>query len=571
MTTHADHHRRPTVDVPPPPPATSLRWAEGALEVIDQRELPHRLSWLRLRTVDEVIAAIRSLAVRGAPAIGLAGAFGVVLSARRHTRADGRTDEAAVRADADRLAAARPTAVNLARAVSRMLPHLSHGPDAVLLAALAAVEEDVAVNRRCARRAADLVEEMLPIGGLRILTHCNTGRLATAAVGTALGAVLELAGRGRIAEVLVDETRPLFQGSRLTAWELEEAGVPYRLLPDSAAASALAGGLADCVLVGADRIAANGDTANKIGTYGLALAAARHDVPFLVVAPESSWDHTLPDGSGIEVEERGADEVTSPGGRRVAPAGARVFNPAFDVTPHRFVTALVSEERLVRPGAPAPAPHEREAVTRPARELASHTRALYARGWLPGTSGNLSVRLPGSGDEILITGSGVDKGTLSAADTVVVDTLTGRAVRPTPGAPRPSAETAIHTAVHRGVPGVGAVVHAHPPYATAASLTAVHGGERGVGRLPIRDLELLKGLGLTDPRGTELPVFANREPVELIAREVAEHLARTPDAPPALLIAGHGVTVWGRDAEQARNRLECVESLCHLLLSLIRI
>ncbi|MEU6084922.1 S-methyl-5-thioribose-1-phosphate isomerase [Streptomyces sp. NPDC047108] len=542
----------------------SLSWSDGAVELIDQRELPYRESWLRLSTVDEVIDAIRSLAVRGAPAIGLAGALGVALSARHHTSADGRTDLAAVRADAQRLATARPTAVNLGHEVSRVLGHIPEGPEAVLRAALAAVEEDGTTNRRCTIHAADLVEELFPHGGLRILTHCNTGRLATAAVGTALGAVLELASRGRVAEVLVNETRPLLQGARLTAWELQEAGVPYRLSPDSAAAAALSRGLVDCVLVGADRIAENGDTANKIGTYGLAVAAARHGVPFLVVAPESSWDRKLPDGSGIVVEERGAEEVTSFGGVRVAPEGARVFNPAFDVTPHQLITALVSEEKVVHPSLTDATPGG--AATSPwvAEELARHTRELYARGWLPGTSGNLSMRLPRPAGAALITGSGLDKGTMSAAGTVTVDADTGQATHPVEGGPRPSAETAIHAAVYRTVPEAGAVVHAHAPYSTAVATLAAEPG--GVGVLPVRDLELLKGLGPADSDGTALPVFTNWAAVDRIAREVAVHLAVTSDAPPALLIAGHGVTVWGLDLDQARNRLECVESLCHLLL-----
>lgn len=224
--------------------------------------------------------AITSLAVRGAPAIGLAGALGVALSAHRHT-SDGATDEASVKADAARLSAARPTAVNLAWAVDlawavrRAVGRLADGPQAVLAEAMAMLEEDATANRTAVVRAADLVQSLVPDRPVRIPTHCNTGRLATAAVGTALGAIIELHERGRVAEVLVDETRPLLQGARLTAWELGEAGVPYRLCVDSAAAAAMARGMVDCVPAGADRIAANGDVANKIGTYGLAVAAAR--------------------------------------------------------------------------------------------------------------------------------------------------------------------------------------------------------------------------------------------------------------------------------------------------------
>ncbi|WP_157849694.1 MULTISPECIES: S-methyl-5-thioribose-1-phosphate isomerase [Streptomyces] len=345
---------RPQESAPEGAFRSSLTWEDGAVLAVDQRALPQEHRVLRLETVDQLIDAIRSLAVRGAPAIGLAGALGVALSAHRHrTGADGALDEAAVRADSARIASARPTAVHLARAVERVLERLPDGPEAVLREAVSMQAEDAAVNRAAVQKAADLVVALTPDRPLRILTHCNTGRLATAAVGTALGTILELAARGRVVDVLVDETRPLLQGSRLTAWELGEAGVPYRVCVDSAAAAAMSQGLVDCVLVGADRIAANGDTANKIGTYGLAVAAARHGIPFVVVAPESTWDRDLPDGSGIRIEQRAAAEVTTVAGAPVAPAGAAVFNPAFDVTPAELITAVVSDRQVFRPAATA--------------------------------------------------------------------------------------------------------------------------------------------------------------------------------------------------------------------------
>ncbi|MDT0382149.1 S-methyl-5-thioribose-1-phosphate isomerase [Streptomyces sp. DSM 42041] len=339
----------------PRKPGFSLYWEKDAVMAVDQRALPHAFELLRLDSVDTLIAAIQNLAVRGAPAIGLAGAFGVALSARAH-HAAGAVDDTAVQADAARLAAARPTAVNLAWGVRRALGRLPGGPQAVLDEAMQMVAEDAAVNAAAARRAAELVGSLLPDRPLRLLTHCNTGRLATAAGGTALGAILKLAHHSRVAQVMVDETRPLLQGARLTAWELGEAGVPYRICVDSAAAAAMSQGLVDCVLVGADRIAANGDTANKIGTYGLALAAARHGIPFIVVAPESTWDHDLPDGSGVAIEERDPAEVTTYAGTAVAPAEASVFNPAFDVTPAELITAVVTEDRVVRP---RPGHHEK--------------------------------------------------------------------------------------------------------------------------------------------------------------------------------------------------------------------
>ncbi|MEV4874919.1 S-methyl-5-thioribose-1-phosphate isomerase [Streptomyces cyaneofuscatus] len=322
----------------------SLRWDGNAIVTLDQRALPHERRPLRLHTVDDVITAIQTLAVRGAPSIGLAGALGVALSAYTHCSpgivGSGRE---AVRADAQRLADARPTAVNLAWAVDRAFRRLAGGPEAVLAEANAMIDEDRAVNRQMVTHAVGAVLDRCPQESLRLLTHCNTGRLATAAVGTALGAILALADAGKVTEVFVDETRPLLQGARLTAWELAEAGVPHRVCVDSAAAAAMSQGLVDCVLVGADRITGNGDVANKIGTYALAIAAAHHGIPFIVVAPESSWDRSLADGRDIVIEERAADEVTCYGGVRTTPPGTRAYNPAFDVTPVSLITAIVSE------------------------------------------------------------------------------------------------------------------------------------------------------------------------------------------------------------------------------------
>ncbi|MGW8356554.1 S-methyl-5-thioribose-1-phosphate isomerase [Streptomyces wedmorensis] len=328
----------------------SLRWDGEAIVTLDQRALPHERRLLRLTTVDDVITAITTLAVRGAPSIGLAGALGVVLSAYAHcSPGTGDTGWEAVRADARRLASARPTAVNLAWAVDRVLTKLTDGPDAVLAEATVMIDEDRSVNRQMVDHAVRAVLDRCPRRSLRILTHCNTGRLATAAVGTALGTILALAEAGKVTEVLVDETRPLLQGARLTAWELAEADVPHRVCVDSAAAAAMSQGLVDCVLVGADRITARGDVANKIGTYALAIAAAHHGIPFIVVAPESSWDRSLADGRDIVIEERDADEVTSYGGIRTTPLGTRAYNPAFDVTPASLISAIVSEHGVHSP------------------------------------------------------------------------------------------------------------------------------------------------------------------------------------------------------------------------------
>jgi methylthioribose-1-phosphate isomerase len=327
------------------PVERTVDWDEatGTIVIVDQCALPDTYQTIRLATVGELIAAIQRLAVRGAPALGAAGALGVAMVVRTHPG-----DPDSVREQAERLATARPTATNLRWGVERALRQLPSGPGAVLAEARALLEEDERVNRQASARAGDLVLDLCRRRPLRLLTHCNTGRLATVAWGTALGAVKDLAGRGQVESVLVDETRPLLQGARLTAFELAEAGIAYRICADSAAATALAGGLVDAVLVGADRVAANGDVANKVGTYPLALAAGRHGVPFLVVAPESTLDARVATGADIEVEQRPAAELTQLAGHRVAPEGATAYNPAFDITPADLVTAIVTEDRVIR-------------------------------------------------------------------------------------------------------------------------------------------------------------------------------------------------------------------------------
>jgi S-methyl-5-thioribose-1-phosphate isomerase len=332
---------------------------DGAIVIVDQTALPHELRTLRLIDVDELVDGIRRLAVRGAPALGAAGALGVLLAVRQGRGQDWTDDEVAKAID--RIRSARPTAVNLAWGVDRVASRLEQGDGAVEREALAVLDEDAAANRAIARRGADLLMELCGPGSgtedagacpsLRLHTHCNAGALACVEWGTALGVVRALHERGAVARVYADETRPLLQGSRLTAWELDQMGADYRLVIDGAAPSLIARGLVDAVVVGADRIAANGDVANKIGTYPLALAAHRTDIPFVVAAPESTVDPATPNGSQIEIEDRGGDEVVAWGGRSVAPAGARAVNPAFDVTPADLVTAIVTERRIVRPAA----------------------------------------------------------------------------------------------------------------------------------------------------------------------------------------------------------------------------
>ena len=292
--------------------------------VLDQRRLPDEEVELECRSATEVADAIRTLAVRGAPAIGVAAAYGYALAAARGEDLNDATEV---------LLASRPTAVNLSWALAEMRRG-DQGPAALAERARALHGEEVERCRRMAGHAAGLLEP-----GTRALTHCNAGALATAGVGTAVGAIREGFERGLVAHVLVDETRPLLQGARLTAWELERAGVPHTVVADSAAGSLIARGEVDAVLTGADRIAANGDTANKIGTYSLAVLADRHGVPFYVVAPSSTVDHDTTSGDAIPIEERDPAEVSE---------RFQARNPAFDVTPAALVTAIVTEEGVHR-------------------------------------------------------------------------------------------------------------------------------------------------------------------------------------------------------------------------------
>jgi methylthioribose-1-phosphate isomerase len=333
----------------------ALEWDGSALVAVDQTVLPAQVRVVRLATVDDVVDAIRRLVVRGAPVIGVTGAFGVALAARAHTRPGGRLDPQAVRTDARRIVDSRPTAVNLRWAVERVLTRLPDGAEAVLAEALAIRAENEQANRTAAGRAADVLRATCPDRPLRLLTHCNTGDLATLGGGTALGAIRALARDGWIEEVVATETRPLLQGARLTVWELHRAGIPHRLCVDSAAAAAMAAGLVDAVVVGADRIAANGDTANKIGTYALACAAVRHGIPFVVVAPQSTVDPDTPRGTDIPIEERDPAEVTRLAGADTTVPGTRAYNPAFDVTPADLITAIVTEDRTWRPALGPPA------------------------------------------------------------------------------------------------------------------------------------------------------------------------------------------------------------------------
>jgi methylthioribose-1-phosphate isomerase len=319
--------------------------------MIDQRRLPAEELMLRCRDHHEVAAAIREMAIRGAPAIGVAAAFGLALGAR-NTRSEGASLRAEWSDMCATLAATRPTAVNLFWAIERMRRSFdalaANGGEALreglLHEALAIQREDLAA----CHRMGDLGAELLP-DGARVLTHCNAGALATAGYGTALGVIRSAVRLGKVRAVFADETRPWLQGARLTVWELMQDGIEATLIAEGAAGHLMAQGEINAVVVGADRIAANGDVANKIGTYTLAVLAKEHGLPFYVAAPVSTLDLQTPTGRDIPIEERPAHEVTHVAGRRIAPEGAAARNPAFDVTPHRYVTAIVCERGVARP------------------------------------------------------------------------------------------------------------------------------------------------------------------------------------------------------------------------------
>ena len=339
MTSTADNSRVET-----------LRWRADKLEMIDQRILPMRFEYLSYTNADEVAEGIRSMVVRGAPAIGCAAAYGVALQALAYQHADKSGFEQAMAHGFEVLAASRPTAVNLFWALQRVKEFLqahAHQSQVQMAAALLALAheisaEDVRINRAMGDFGAALLKD-----GARVLTHCNAGALATAGHGTALGVIRSAVEAGKKISVFADETRPFLQGARLTAWEMVQENIPVTLITDNMAGHLMKCGEIDAVIVGTDRVAANGDVANKIGTYMVAVLAHRHNIPFYVACPLSTIDMQLPHGDAIPIEERSHDEVTGFGAQRWAPAGVQVRNPAFDVTPAELVSALITEKGVV--------------------------------------------------------------------------------------------------------------------------------------------------------------------------------------------------------------------------------
>jgi methylthioribose-1-phosphate isomerase len=333
----------------------AVKWVggvDGYLEFIDQRKLPGELTTLKCRDTKQVFEAIKTLAVRGAPAIGVAAGFGLVLALRKSQTLQHALSQ--LRRASDHLASSRPTAVNLFWALERVKrcaeQFIAENPRAdieqlqkvVLAEADAIFREDVDMCRRIGENGERFIKE-----GAGVLTHCNAGALATAGQGTALSILYEAKKRGKHFKVYADESRPLLQGSRLTAWELKKAGIDVTVICDSMAAALMSQGKIDVVIVGADRIAANGDTANKIGTYGLSVLARHHDIPFYIAAPSSTFDLKTSIGKDIPIEQRSADEIRFCGGRRVSPDGVDIYNPAFDVTPAKNISAIITDKGVI--------------------------------------------------------------------------------------------------------------------------------------------------------------------------------------------------------------------------------
>ena len=333
-------------------PVTPLEWADGCVRLIDQTLLPGEYKILEMHDYREMIEAIRVLRIRGAPAIGVGAAFGIVLGARAFSGSDRPAFEKHVRRVAEELVATRPTAANLGWATERMLCVLKRHPGAdvptlqelLLTEAQRLFDEDRRACEKIGEHGAKLITD-----GATGITHCNAGALATLGYGTALGVVYAAIAQGKRIRMYADETRPLYQGSRLTAWELSRSGVDVTVISDSTAAYVMQQERIDFAIVGADRIADNGDVANKIGTYSLAVLARHHGIPFYVAAPLSTIDFSLPNGSLIKIEERPAAEVTNSFGHQLAPEGVPVYSPAFDVTPHTLIDALITDRGVVKP------------------------------------------------------------------------------------------------------------------------------------------------------------------------------------------------------------------------------
>ncbi len=327
----------------------AIEWLDDKLRILDQSKLPWEQALANLANYQDVALAIKEMRIRGAPAIGVAAAYGIALGAQdiKTTDADNFLNQ--LNQVMQTLATTRPTAVNLFQAINRMRKITAIGgnipeiKEALIAKAKQIHQEEIEATKRLSQLGAELIQD-----GFTILTHCNTGSLATAGYGTALGVIKAAKEQGKRVSVIVTETRPLLQGARLTTWELKQEGIPVTLITDSMAGYFMHQNKIDCVIVGADRIAANGDVANKIGTYTLAVLAKENDIPFYVAAPTSTIDLSLPSGAEIPIEERDPDEVTHIQGAPIAPKGIKVANPAFDVTPHNYITLIITERGIIK-------------------------------------------------------------------------------------------------------------------------------------------------------------------------------------------------------------------------------
>jgi methylthioribose-1-phosphate isomerase len=332
------------------PDSAPITWFDGTLRILDQTKLPGKEEYIKLDDYRDLADAIKQLKVRGAPAIGVAGAYGVALGAQKITAKTRESFLIELFRIIDEIAATRPTARNLFYALERMKHAAESGKNSgdiqkrLLAEAKSIHQYEIDATERISRYGAERIQD-----GWTILTHCNAGPLATGGAGTALGVIIAAHRQGKKISVLADETRPLLQGARLTAWELKKAKVPVKLITDSMAGHFMKAGKVDCVITGADRITANGDTANKIGTYTLAVLAKENHIPFYIAAPVSTIDITLKTGGEIPIEERKPEEVTHLNGVRIAPEGVSALNPAFDVTPHRYIKAIITDKGVIEP------------------------------------------------------------------------------------------------------------------------------------------------------------------------------------------------------------------------------
>ena len=525
----------------------SIRYDKGALQVLNQQKLPAVEEWISVEAPEQMAEIITSIKVRGAPLIGIAAILSLAQLAEKNTPVD------AIEHAALMLRKSRPTAVNLANYIDRVLASMkkSEDPHQALLKTVEEIfHEDTALCQSMGDVGASLIQD-----GEQILTYCNTGSLATAGIGTALGVIKTAHRQGKKIHVFACETRPLLQGGRLTAWELEQNGIPYTLICDNMAATLMRSGKINRVLVGADRIAANGDFANKIGTYSLAVLAHHHHIPFHVVAPYTTIDLMCLDGAGINIEERSPHEVRGASGSFGtvcwSPKEAPVFNPAFDVTPHTLVTSYILDKGNLSADAISPTNAYKAGLKKSIEDIIAAGRFLNDAHLCPATGGNLSERL--DSNLVAISVSGKHKGELTADDVMIVD-LQGKAHN---SAKKPSAETLLHTAVYSFFKDAKAVLHTHTVNGSVLSRIVAPATS-----LITEGYEMHKAFqGITTHESrVVIPIFENNQDMVALSKEVTAYLQENPNTY-GFLVRGHGLYTWGKDMKEAKNRIETFEYL----------